>query len=555
MSDEQDHPLGEGYDAYFRPGSEPRRASYEDEPTHVSQAVADEPVPEPRPVHPFTRSLGWTTLGAFLPGLGLLPTRLRKWGIGLFVLIMVSLVAVVIYVARDPFEAAKLATRTSDLLALCVALVVLALLWVTLIVGTHLITRPRRLTTAQRVVGAIAVGLLAFVVSTPLAVGARYSWDQANLIKRVFGDNDDKDSGTRPTIDTDRPSDEVWKQHPRLNILLVGLDQSAEREYSPTDVSTDTMMVASIDTQTGDMVLIQVPRNMAKTPFPPGSELAAIYPDGYTDGSGDNAAFFANAIWAHVPAEHPDLFTNTDYPGADALKLGMQGALGLKIDYFVALNIDGLVGLIDAMGGVTLNVNERIPVASRSGQVAREYIEPGPNKKMSGYYAMWYARSRAESTDFDRMSRQSCVIKAVINQADPQTMLTRYEAIARAGTNAVSTDIPSNMLPHLVDLAERVKDGSMSRVLFVHGQNGYVTYEPDFEMMQRRIADAITGLGGTPPDMPLVTPTPTPTMVPSSQTPTPTVTVSKPGDTPSTTETPTPKPIEDLDDACAYNPK
>ena len=72
------------------------------------------------------------------------------------------------------------------------------------------------------------------------------------------------------------------------------------------------------------------------------------------------------------------------------------------------------------------------------------------------------------------------------------------------------------MLPHLVDLAARVKDGAMNRVLFVHGQNGYVTYDPDFEMMQRRVSSAIAAQGATPPSMPLVTPTPTPTQRPGA---------------------------------------
>ncbi|MBO1032307.1 LCP family protein [Tessaracoccus sp. SD287] len=581
MSEDHQVPPGDGYDAYFRPSSRPRRAidDPDSHPSTVEDDGADEPTvirPLPaaqdaapaaapaagRRVHPFTRALGWTTLGAFLPGLGLWPTRMRRWGIVLFGLLLAFLVAAGLYVMGDPFEAAKIAARTNDLLALCVGLVVVAVLWVTLIVGTHLLTRPRTLTSAQRAVGALVVSALAFVVATPLAVAARYSWDQANLVQDVFGKNDTKKSGTRPTINTDTSSDEVWKNHPRLNILLVGLDNSSEREYADTDVSTDTMMVASIDTQTGDMVLVQVPRNMAKTPFAPGSKLASLYPDGYTDGHGDNAAYFANAIWAHVPAEHPDLFVGTDYPGADALKLGLEGAVGLKIDYFVALNIDGLVGLIDAMGGVTLNVNERLPIGGdSSGRRPVGYLEPGPSQKLSGYNAMWYARSRLQSTDFDRMSRQSCVIKAVVNQADPQTLLTRYEAIARAGGNAVTTDIPSDMLPHLVDLSARVKDGEMRRVLFVHGQNGYVTYGPDFAMMQRRVADAIEELGGTAPTMPLVTPTPeaTPTgqstpLDPSTLT-SPSPTSTDPDQTPGSTGTPTPKPIENLNDACAYNPK
>ncbi|MGV7603098.1 LCP family protein, partial [Mycobacterium kansasii] len=80
-------------------------------------------------------------------------------------------------------------------------------------------------------------------------------------------------------------------------------------------------------------------------------------------------------------------------------------------------------------------------------------LEIGANQHLDGYHAMWYARSRSASTDYDRMGRQSCLIKAVLDQTSPQTVLTRFESIADASGQMVVSDIPQGMLPAFVDLA------------------------------------------------------------------------------------------------------
>lgn len=495
--------------------------------------------------HPFTQSLGWTALSALVPGLGLVKTKARWLGVLTALTFVAAVVGGGLWARTHIGDAASLAVRPRMLKLVSIGAATLGVVWVLLILGTHLLTRPRRRTPAQRAVGALVVGGLSFVVAAPLAVAARYSSVQSGLINDVFKTEDQTKSQTRPTLGKG-PAKDVWADKPRLNILLVGTDNTAVRNEDEVDVNTDTMMVASIDTATGNTVIIQIPRNMARTPFPKGSELAKRYPYGFYDGQdADNSDYFANAIWGHVPAEHPDLFANTDYKGADALKLGMEGITGLKIDYFVALNIDGLVKLIDAMGGVRINVNVRIPVAGRSDGSKKPdgYIEPGPNQLLNGYYAMWYARSRSDSNDYVRMGRQTCVVKGVIDQADPATMLTRYEDIARASADMISTDIPQSALPPIVELATRVKNAAQTRVLFVHKKDGFNTTNPDFPAMQARIKKAIDTVGQATKGAPPTTAKPKPSTSTTSKAPTAVPTVSASSG------------AESLTDACAYQPQ
>ena len=67
------------------------------------------------------------------------------------------------------------------------------------------------------------------------------------------------------------------------------------------------------------------------------------------------------------------------------------------------------------------------------------------------------------------MDRQRCVIDAIIKQANPANMLARYEDIAKAGKELVKTDMPQEVLPLMVDLSLRVKDGNVRSVVFKPG--------------------------------------------------------------------------------------
>src|SRR3712207_8404118 len=100
-------------------------------------------------------------------------------------------------------------------------------------------------------------------------------------------------------------------------------------------VRTDTVIVASIDTETGDTTLFSLPRNLEDLPFPEDSPLAEVYPDGFD--AGRESESLLNAVYRNGPAEYPDILGSTDDPGADFLKLGVGEALGLDLHYFVQI--------------------------------------------------------------------------------------------------------------------------------------------------------------------------------------------------------------------------
>ena len=441
----------------------PRRVFGDDEPRSYATAML------------------WTVLGAIVPGAGLLKAGRKTAGIAALV-VTAAVIAGLAYVASDRQTLFAVALTPAVLKSLTIGLVTTALLWAALVTATHLALRPRRSSRGQRLGGAALVMVLVFGITAPMAVAARYSYDQATLVTTVFTE---QQSQTRPSI-TPGTKDDPWLNVPRVNLLLVGTDDSQERKYGDSVTNTDTMILASIDTRSGNTVLAGVPRNSERMPFPKDSPLAKAYPYGWPG--------LANAIFANLPQEvDPNILGPTSSLGADALKLAVGEALGVRVDYYVMVDLDGLYTLVNALGGVTVNVNRRLPVGGdRSrGILPSRYIEPGANKRLNADDAMWFARSRYDSDDYDRMARQRCLILGIVKQADPATMLTRYEAIAKAGSKMVRTDIPAGLLPMFVELSLRVKNADLFGITFSDATGWWVAANPDYARMRAEVAAAI----------------------------------------------------------------
>ena len=152
------------------------------------------------------------------------------------------------------------------------------------------------------------------------------------------------------------------------------------------------------------------------------------------------------------------------------MKLAAGGATGLDIDYYVLVNLEGFRELVDALGGITVNINTKIPMGGESSADLKPggWIQPGPNKHLDGFHALWFARARYGADDYARMLRQRCTVKAIVDQADPVKLLTRYEALAKTAKDIVLTDIPQSLLPAVVDLSLKVKKADVTNVAFTN---------------------------------------------------------------------------------------
>jgi LCP family protein required for cell wall assembly len=476
----------------------------------------------------------------------------RRLGSAIFFIFLV-LAAGTVYLATTQLrEILHWAVKPEALTVISVVLPAIGLGWISVMVGTYRSLRPDRASVAQRLVGSGMIVALALVVLLPLAVGGRYAGVQRNLVEHVFAGEDSR-SATRPKNVTQK---DPWGGQDRVNVLLLGGDGGKGR----IGIRPDSLQVASINTETGDTVLFSLPRNLEKVPFPPDSVLADAYANGTYDGSGDRLEWMLNSIYENVPEQHPGLL-DSDNPGADATKLAVGAALGIRLDYFVLINLEGFKELVDALGGITVNINERVAIggSTDAGIEPRDWLEPGPNQHLDGNNALWFARGRYGSDDYHRMERQRCTMKAIIDQAEPGKVLTRYEAIARSSKDIVFTDIPGSLLPAFVDLSMKVQRGAQVRSIAFTNKIIH-PWDPDYDLIRTMVAKAIRSSGTEQVSGPAEDPPATPDDT-SSPDPSPSPSGSPTGDSddesaspsPSTSGTPAPGG-DSLDDACAYHP-
>src|SRR5690606_11921482 len=107
--------------------------------------------------------------------------------------------------------------------------------------------------------------------------------------------------------------------------------------------------------------------------------------------------------------------------GVEATKDAVSGATGLTVQFYVLVDMAGFEELIDALGGVTVTVDERLPIGGDAqGNGVEGYIEPG-TQHLDGFHALWFARSRYGSAtgDYARMERQRELQAAMLAQLQP----------------------------------------------------------------------------------------------------------------------------------------
>ncbi|MEY4499238.1 MAG: hypothetical protein RL319_226 [Actinomycetota bacterium] len=250
----------------------------------------------------------------------------------------------------------------------------------------------------------------------------------------------------------------------RYNIMLLGADSGSDR----FGLRPDSISVVSIDASTGHVVNIGIPRNLQRVSFSSGSPMLSVYPNGWNCG----VDCLINAIYKDVTDNHSDLYPDAakhgSTPGIEATRDAVEYVTGLQIQSYVLVDMAAFTQLIDSLGGIDINVQQRLPIGGQREDLSdvKGWIEAG-QQHMDGYHALWYARSRHTTTDYDRMRRQHEVEAAVLKQMDPANVLTRFQAIAGAGQKLVKTDIPSGMLATYVDLAIKAKSQGITSVELV----------------------------------------------------------------------------------------
>lgn len=379
-----------------------------------------------------------------------------------------------------------------------ILLIAYPVLWLVLTIDTLRLVRLVKVSPISRWAIPIASLLVLALVGGGAVQASTMVASGRGVLGDVFGQ-----SG--PSVE---PSDGYY------NILLLGADSGDGRD----SMRFDSLSVVSVNAETGAVTIFGIPRELPHAPFSDGSPMQALYPDGFEGHQSSTCGW--NQWMNHVryAAEvcrddegtelYPDAAANGSAPGIEATKDAAEGILGIEIPYYIFIDMNGFAAMIDALGGVDINVTERLPKGGPpegwSGTDVNEWaigwIEPG-QQHMNGDTAQWYARSRYTTSDWDRMERQRQLQVAILNQFTPQNILTRFNDIASAGNVLVDTDLPRDKLPEFFDLMLKAKDLPVTSIELVP-ENGVDEFEPDYAFVRDLAQQTL--------HPPTATPTPTP---------------------------------------------
>lgn len=416
--------------------------------THGLAQQLDKPLRFPDTAsHPFMTKRSWwlVIIGFLIPGSAQVLSGSKKLGrVGLGAtlgLIIFAILATVGLMTLRVFTL-QILTHTITLFLLQWILVAYAILWVVLGIDTLRLTNLVNVSKNWRIpVAAVSVILMIIPVLGALWISGTVGAGRSAL----------------STVFTRGAS--VEPVDGRYNILLLGADAGDDRE----GLRADSLSVVSVDAKTGQSVIIGLPRELTGMPFPESSPMYALHPNGFGNDWGcDIGRCYLNGIYTEVSVFNPGLYDGVikdgEIPGVVATMDAASGATGLEVQLYVLLDMDGFTDLIDALGGVDINVQDRLPIGGDAyGNDIEGWIEPG-QQHMDGFTAQWYARSRYNTDDYDRMRRQRELQSAILAQMNPINVLKKFEDIIDTGSAVVWTNIPDSMLASFLDIATRAKD-------------------------------------------------------------------------------------------------
>ena len=266
-------------------------------------------------------------------------------------------------------------------------------------------------------------------------------FDDDNPVRRIVNNNEE----------------ELIKAKDKSIVLIMGVDKRED------DVGrSDTLMIATIDPRLDQATLLSIPRDTR----------VKIRGLGYDK---INAAY--------------------SYGGVDLTESTVENFLGIDIDHYVMIDTSSFVKIIDAIGGVDIDVEKRMfyedPWDDNGGLVIDLY--PG-QQHMDGKTAVTYVRYRDSEGDIGRVKRQQAFMAACMDKITSPEIVPRIPKIVREIIDAVETDMSLRQLLELAGSLKAAQQNGLETDM-VPGYPLYIDdisyWIPDVELLRISVADAL----------------------------------------------------------------
>ncbi|MDF2565905.1 MAG: cell envelope-related transcriptional attenuator [Massilibacillus sp.] len=273
-------------------------------------------------------------------------------------------------------------------------------------------------------------------------VGASYYWFDS----KFFGNKRSADSGMMVAQD-------------KMTVMIMGVDSRAD------DVGrSDTLMVATVDPNKKEAALLSIPRDTR----------VKIAGHGYDK---------INHAYA--------------FGGHKLSKDTVEGLIGVPIDYYILIDIKAFSRIIDAIGGVDIDVEKRMyyedPYDDSEGHPLVINLRPGM-QHMNGETAIQYVRYRDEEGDLGRITRQQKFMKAVLDKLATPSIITKLPTLIQEISSAVKTDMSVSKMISLAGIVKDAKEKGLKTTM-VPGKPAYIDdisyWLPDVVALRQALAETL----------------------------------------------------------------
>lgn len=207
-----------------------------------------------------------------------------------------------------------------------------------------------------------------------------------------------------------------------ISILFVGIDDSEAREQGSDHSRSDALMLATLNNKDKSVKLLSIPRDS----------------------------------YVYIPyVGHEDKITHAHaYGGTQATIDTVENLLNVPVDYYYRLNFDAFIEIVDALGGIKVNVPYALHELDENDKRTVN-LKPG-KQLLNGREALALARTRHQDSDIKRGERQQMILEAIIKKASSVTSLTKYDDILAAVGNNMKTNMTFD---EMKSLAAYIKGG------------------------------------------------------------------------------------------------
>ncbi|WP_236005951.1 LCP family protein [Desemzia sp. RIT 804] len=270
----------------------------------------------------------------------------------------------------------------------------------------------RKKTKAQKIILAILIPIMAILLIVAIFAAKLFAEAQSAVEDSYHSIERESEINVDPIEDT-------------VSVLIMGVDDTESRNLG--SARTDALIYLTIDPNNHEINMVSIPR------------------DTYTEIINDGDLYRRNKINSAYEVGQEKAVIET-----------VENLLNVPIHYYATFNFDSFLEIIDALGGIEMDVPVTISEQNSDGQMGKIHLEEG-YQTLNGEQALALARTRKIDNDVKRGERQQLIIQAIVKKALSMGSIPKLSAAIEAVGSNMRTDL---RFTEMLNIAQSGLEGS-----------------------------------------------------------------------------------------------